>query len=290
MLYNHQGYDSKGSESNNKSLRRVPMITDEGREKIKEYDGKDRIVSSLQKVMEIDNMPPVNPIHLGFPILDEWIEGVVNGELWVLSGEPKSGKSTIMKTFIRNLSKNGEHPVVFSFEEQMRYFLETFENKSKDILFYMPNQMIPYSVDWVCERAIEAKEKMGSRVVFIDHGHYLFEMSSKQNGALDIGDCARKLKIMAIEEDMVVILLWHIRKARIESIDDLDMELLRDTGMLAGEMDGLIFTHREVKADGISQQDQSFLKVDRTRRTGVFKRVIPIRKEGAYFHELGIDI
>jgi len=260
------------------------------RESLKDYDGSDRIVSQLHKIMEIDNLPPVTPIYTGFPVLDEWIQGMVQGELWILSGEPKSGKSTIMKTFLRNMSNRKEHAVVFSFEEQARYFLESFENKAKDLLFYMPNEMVPYSVDWVCERAREAKDKVGAKVIFIDHGHYLFEMSSKQNGALDIGDCARKLKLLAVEEDLVVVLLWHIRKARIESIDDLDMELLRDTGMLAGEMDGLIFTHREVKADGVGQIEDSYLKVDRTRRSGVFKRVIPVKKVGAYFEEQGIDI
>jgi len=263
--------------------------TQEDIARLKEYEGEDRIVSSLQKIMEIDNLAPVDPIYTGFPVLDEWIEGTVQGELWVLSGEPKSGKSTLMKTFIRNMSRKAEHPVVFSFEEQTRYFLESFENKGKDLLFYMPNQMVPYSVDWVIERALEAKEKVGSRVIFIDHGHYLFEMSSKQNSALDIGDCGRKLKNLARDHDMVVFLLWHIRKHRIETIDDLDMELLRDTGMLAGEMDGLIFTHREVKSDGVSQVEESYLKVDRTRRSGVFKRVIPMKKIGAYFEELGIE-
>jgi replicative DNA helicase len=260
------------------------------RDSLENYDGSDRIVSQLQKIVEIDNLPPVNPIYTGFKVLDEWIQGMVQGELWILSGEPKSGKSTMMKTFLRNMSNNKEHAVVFSFEEQTRYFLESFENKAKDLLFYMPNEMVPYSVDWVCERAREAKDKVNAKVIFIDHGHYLFEMSSKQNGALDIGDCARKLKLLATSEDLVVVLLWHIRKHRIESIDDLDMELLRDTGMLAGEMDGLIFTHREVKSDGVSQIEESFLKVDRTRRSGVFKRVIPVKKEGAYFQEMGIDI
>jgi replicative DNA helicase len=260
------------------------------RKELKEYDGEYRVVSSLQKIMEIDNLPPVQTIKTGFPVLDEWMLGMAQGELVILSGVPKSGKSLLMKTWIKNLSQSGQHPLVFSFEEQTRYFLESFENKAKDILFYMPNVIKAYDVDWIIERVVEAKEKIDTKVVFIDHGHFLFEMSNMNNSSLTIGDCARKLKRLAVDEDVVVILIWHLYKTKIESIDDLDKEQLRDSGMIACEMDSLIFTHREVKSDGMTQLEESYLKLDVTRRSGAFKRVIPIKKVGPYFEEMGIDI
>jgi intein/homing endonuclease len=53
-------------------------------------------------------------------------------------------------------------------------------------------------------------------------------MSMRQNASLHIGDIARRLKRLAVEQDMVVILIWHIYKEKIETPDDLDQSLLRD--------------------------------------------------------------
>jgi replicative DNA helicase len=61
------------------------------RQELKEYDGEYRVVSSLQKIMEIDNLPPVQTIKTGFPVLDEWMMGMAQGELVILGGVPKNG-------------------------------------------------------------------------------------------------------------------------------------------------------------------------------------------------------
>lgn len=253
------------------------------------YEGNDRIVSNLNKIEEIDNLPPIQPINTGFPVLDEWIQGTVHGELVVFGGKPKSGKSLLMKTFIRNFSSAGKPPLVFSFEEQIRQFFESFENKSKDMLFYVPNELKVYDVGWIKERALEAKAKVGTEIIMIDHGHFLFQMSQTQS-SLDIGDVARDLKRFAVENNFVIFLIWHLRKVKIESIEDYDMELLRDTGMLAGELDTILFLHRDVESDGLTQRDESYIRIECTRRSGVFKRVVPIRKEGAYFREADFNL
>ena len=257
------------------------------REDLATYDGKDRVVSNLTLLEEFKNLPPVEPIDIGFPTINEWIGGVVPGELVVIGGLPKSGKSTLMKTCIRNFSNQGRPPLVFSFEEQMRQFFETFDNKSQDILFYLPKELKAYDVNWICQRTLEAKDKLGIELVMIDHGHFLFEMSGN-NSSLDIGDCARKLKRMAVDEGLVVFLIWHLKKPQEEpTIESLDKSMLRDSGMLACELDTLLFNHRESKSEGLVQTDEGYLKVDCTRRTGIYKKYIPIKKVGNYFEEVG---
>lgn len=260
------------------------------RKGLAEYDGRDQIVSNVRMVQDIETLPPIEPLDIGFPVMNEWIGGVVPGELIVLGGLPKSGKSTLMKTLIRNFSMQGRPPLVFSFEEQMRQFFETFDNKSKDILFYMPQELKAYDVNWIVERSYEGRDKVGTDIVMIDHGHFLFEMSSTNN-SLDIGDCARKLKRMAVDEGMVVFLIWHLKKPQEEpTLENLDKSMLRDSGMLACELDTLIFNHREVKSNNICQTDEGWLKVDCTRRTGVYKRSVPITKIGNYFEESGVNL
>lgn len=258
------------------------------REELINYEGKDRIVSNLTMIEEFKNLPPIEPINIGFELVNGWIGGVIPGELVVLGGLPKSGKSTLMKTLIRNFSKQGRPPLVFSFEEQMRQFFETFDNGSSDILFYMPMELKAYDVNWIIERTLEAKEKVGTEIVMIDHGHFLFEMSGN-NSSLDIGDCARKLKRMAVVEGLVVFLIWHLKKPQEEpTLESLDKSMLRDSGMLACELDTLLFNHREAHSNNLVQTDEGFLKVDCTRRTGVYKRSVPIVKQGNYFEEVGV--
>jgi replicative DNA helicase len=261
-------------------------------EKIKEelanFEGEGKIISSLDMLEEFDKLPPIQPISSGLKTLDEWCDGFVPGELIVLSGRPKSGKSLLMRTFIEGFCKQGMAPIVFTYEEQPRQFLGNFDNGSHDIMFYMPSRLESGDVFWIMDRMMESKIKKGTKIAFIDHAQYLYEMSEKSS-SLNVGAVARHLKNIARDEDYIVFLIWHAYKAKVECVEDLDQEMLRDSGMTAGELDHLFLMYRNVKSSGISQIDESFLKIECTRRTGVMKRVIPIRKEGGRFVETGID-
>jgi replicative DNA helicase len=258
------------------------------RESLATYEGEDEIISSLDMLEQIANMPPVYPIYCGMNTVDEWCEGFIDGELILLGGKPKSGKSLLQRTFISNFCKQGKPPIVFTFEEQPRQFLKNFDNGAEDIMFYMPKKLTAGNVDWVLEKMMEAKLKKGTRIAFIDHGQYLYEMSDDV-GTKEISGVGRKLKTFAVNNDFIIFVIWHITKERVDSIDDLDQSSLRDSGMLAGECDMIFFTFRGVKSSGVSQIEESYLKIEVTRRSGVWKRVIPIRKHGGRFVEAGID-
>ena len=239
-------------------------------------------------IEKLDKLPPIQPLYTGMKTLDEWCDGFVSGELILLSGKPKAGKSLLMRTFIDSFCRQGIAPIVFSYEESPAQFFKNFDNEAQDIMFYIPNRLEAYDVYWVLDRMLEAKLKKGTKIAFIDHGHYLFNMSEKSS-SLDIGGVARELKNFAREEGYVIFLIWHTTKGRVDSLEDLDQSLLRDSGLLAGESDMVFFNYRDVKSSGLSQVDESFIKIECTRRTGVWKRVIPIRKEGGRFVETGID-
>lgn len=246
------------------------------------------IISNIEQHLLTSKEPAVPPYKCGFPILDEFVDGYVPGEFVVLSGSPKHGKSLLMKTFIRNFFEAGAFSLVFSYEEMPKQFYQGFPNGSQDLLFYVPQELKAFDIDWIKERIREAKEEVGISLVFIDHGHFLFDMSMRNNASLHIGDIARQLKLTAIQQGLVIFLIWHIQKGEIKNESDLDGSMLRDSGMLLGELDTLLFTFRQVKSTGlIAEPEYSSVVVDRTRRSGAFKQIVPIIKRGYYFEEVG---
>ncbi len=259
------------------------------KEELAYYEGKDKVITNLELLEEVRNQKNEFKIKSGFPMLDNYLDGFVPGELIILTGAVKSGKSLLMKSMINNLYKlEGEASLVFSYEEMARYFFEGFANKSEDILFYMPKEMHAYDIDWVLEKIVESKVKNGTRVVYIDHGHFLFELSIQRNPSLYIGSIVRKIKRLAIDEGLVIFLIWHITKGKVESEDDMDYQLLRDSGMLSAEADVVVFIRRKYKSDGIVQVDEGMLKICFSRRTGALEKLIPIEKRDHYFYELEI--
>lgn len=249
----------------------------------------ERITTNQAQIEIIEQEPEVEPFKSGFPMIDEACEGFAPGEFIVLSGKPKHGKSLFMKTLIRNFYRDGKFSLVFSYEEMPRQFYKGFPNRSKDILFYVPTKLKAFDIEWIKDITIECKQELGIDCIFIDHGHFLFDMSMRNNASLHIGDIARQLKQLATNLGIVVFLIWHIQKADVRSEDDLHGDLLRDSGMLLGELDSLLFIYREVKAsDGlVSAETYSSCVVERTRRSGAFMRTIPIYKKGYCFEELG---
>lgn len=261
---------------------------DKKKEALSRYDGEDKIISSLDMIERIQSQPQPQCVSCGMKTIDNWVEGFVPGELILLSGKPKSGKSLLMRTWISNFCKQGITPVVFTYEEHPRQFLKNFDNGATDIIFYMPSKLEVGDVGWVTDRMMESRVKKGTNIAFVDHGQYLYEMSHNSSN-LDVGAVGRELKTFARENDFIIFLIWHATKGRVDCIEDLDQSLLRDSGMLAGECDMIFFNYRNVKSSGISQIDESFIQIECTRRTGIWKRVIPVRKEGGKLVETGVD-
>lgn len=246
-----------------------------------------RIITNIEQEQEVSLLPVLPPLKSGLKYLDEICDGFVPGELVVLSGAPKHGKSLLLKTMVKNLyEKLNKFSLVLSYEETKREFYNKFPNRSKDLVFFVPRNLKPYDIEWILSVAKEAKEQAGVSAIFIDHGHYMFELSMANNVSLGIGDIVRKLKILAVQEELVVFLVWHLMKGEINDEDDLKGSLLRDCGLLLGELDTLLFSFRAVKSNGIvCDETYSSIVVDRTRRTGVMHKVVPVRKVGYYIEE-----
>lgn len=247
-------------------------------EKLAEYDGEDRVVGSLELDLKLkkDSMASKPIVKSLIPGLDRATDGFYPGELIVVSGYTKQGKTLLCQSLTKNFTTQQYYPLWFSFEVPTRQFLSIFPDLPN---FYLPMKLKAYSMDWVEERILEGFAKHHTRIVFVDHLHFLFDMARSKNTSLEIGTVIRRLKSIAVENNFVVFLLCHTTKSKTNETPDYSA--IRDSGLIAQESDSVFMVARTPKVSVEAAQ----MRVEFHRRTGVLERVIPLVKQGGYLIE-----
>jgi replicative DNA helicase len=246
------------------------------------------ILSNLEMLRQIGKAPETF-IKSGFETLDTYTKGFRLGELISVTGQTKHGKTEWCRTLTKNFVNQGEYPLWLSFEEIPREFLHKFENAGRGLHFFMPNKLEMYDPQWCIDVINQAHEQHGVSIAFIDNLHYIINIAEFRNPSLIIGSTIRKLKRLAIDKGLLIFLICHIQKAKLESEHDMDFTLMRDSSFLSQESDAVIFLYRKVKSDGLTHMDESFLKLCFHRYTGCMDRLIPLVKNGAYFKEISFE-
>ena len=216
---------------------------EEASERYGEYKGSDRVVPVQEVYQDEKKHQEKMLFNTGIPSLDYLFDGFKRGQLVVITGIAKRGKTT----FARTITKNNEKKVKilwFSFEEPIYEFYRDINPCD----FYVPRKLKPKDMSWLKERILESKAKYGTEVVFIDHLHYLFTIGKNtQNTTLLIGELMRDLKTLAVQEKLVIFVLAHTKK--IEGNRMPRQEDVRDSALIANECDKMFVVHRE-RTDG----------------------------------------
>jgi len=144
------------------------------------------------------------------PALDIALDGFELGELIVLSGPTKHGKSLFFQTLTNNFLEESEiYSLWFTYELPPRQLFSRFP---KLPLFYLPEELQGHSLPWIGDCIKAAKEKTECKAVFIDHLHYLLDLGRIKNTSLEIGAVIRGLKQLAIRHGVVIFLACHMKK------------------------------------------------------------------------------
>lgn len=253
-------------------------ITNSDEDSFSQYSGEDQVVTSYElrdKLLSEKKTPHVS-IKSGIPGIDYACDGFRDGELIVISGPTKMGKTLLAQSFTFNFSKQKEYPGWFSYEVPARQFLDQFSSLP---LFYLPQKNKAQDFNWLQERCLEAYFKYNTRVFFIDHLHYLIDMARIKNPSLDIGTIVRRIKRFAVDNDFVIFLLAHIGKNESE---DLSYRDLRDSSFISQESDCVIMIKRTPKEG----QNTARARVEFHRRTGVMERIVNLEKKNGYLCEV----
>jgi len=239
------------------------------------YKGPDQVVTSF----ELSDILAQSSEHSlcvksKMPTLDRLLESFESGELIAISGPRKSGKTLLAQSLTVNFLPIKS--LWFSYELTMKQFLRTFPELP---LFISPLKLKAYSLPWLKERILEALFKHGIGVVFIDHLHFLFDLVRAKNTSLEIGQVVRFLKSLAIEYNLIIFLLCHMRKVDLEK-EPTDADV-RDSSLVSSESDtGLILWRL------VDTENQAMVKVAYSRRTGVLDKAFKVAKINGLLREV----
>lgn len=245
---------------------------------LKDYDGEDQVLPFhvLREKYRKKRENLIFATH--FPSLDRYMGGgLMLGELIIMTGETKSGKTLAMQSITQNLELQGANPLWFQFEVPPRQFFDSFLHLPTG---FMSADQKPYSLDWIEKRIVEGYEKYNCRVIFIDHLHFLFDIARKKNPSLEIGSLIRKLKTIAVQREMVIFLACHATKGgKDRTAKNIDYHAIRDSSLIAQESDSVLIISR------IGDGNEAQLKLEFHRRTGERKKVIDLIKVKGKLHE-----
>ena len=250
--------------------------TENGKKSLADYDGPDKVVSAheLSLTFKDRDQYSVN-VKSGIPLLDRHCEGFRDGELITISGKTKNGKTLLAQTLSHNFSNKNHPSLWFSYEVPPKQFISQFD---KIPFIYMPSKLKAHVMPWIEERIMESFVKYGTRIVFIDHLHYLFDIQKSRNPSLDIGAIIRRLKGISVDNEFVIFLLCHTSKAK---DGNEDYESIRDSSFVAQESDCVIMVKRT------PEEGDSYARarVEFHRRTGVMEKMVYLQKQGNYLVE-----
>jgi replicative DNA helicase len=239
---------------------------------LRTYTGEDRIISSLQmaRSMEKQGSNIIN-VKSSIPSLDAAIGDFRDGEVITISGPTKHGKTLLAQTLTANFAAQHHYPLYFSFEVPEYQFLAQFLDLPK---FYMPRRLKSGDLKWLIRRINECLAKHKTRIVFIDHLHYVVDMAGMKNASIDIGAVVRRLKRLAVEKKLIIFILVHTVK---NIKDEPSAQDIRDSSFIPQESDCTLMIYRPPKKKEVAE-NESKLTVEFHRRTGVLKRSIKLVK------------
>ncbi len=251
---------------------------------IKNYKGKDRIVSSHDYYKAIEALPKEKRYNFRIKSIDLLTEGFTHGDLIVISGYTGHGKTSFCQTVSYNISKENIKALWFSYELSARQFFNKYKG-DKIPLFFMPRKNKPYDLKWVEDRIVECIAKHDIKIVFLDHLHYIVPMLSDQYTKSDmVGHAMRALKTMAVKYEIVIFLMAHTKQPKDTSSPGL--ESLRDSSFVGQESDAVYIMHRPTKRGKRDEfEDYGLFTVCKQRHTGVIGKSIRLEMHNKMFFD-----
>ena len=237
--------------------------------KMKDYDGEDKVISSYDMADIIKQQPPVKVLKTHFIDIDRHVEGFEGGNLIAVSGPRKSGKSLLGQTLTTKFMEQDIKCLWLSYELSNREFIKRFSSKLP--FFYMPKKMEMFSIDWVWEKVLESIQNFGIQVIFIDHLHYLIDISKIRNISLEVGTIIRALKFLAIQTNTIIFLMCHTTKLD-PTREPIDSDI-RDSSFVSQESDVGLMVYRDAK-----EKNVTWIKICYSRKTGCFDEKVKFQK------------
>jgi len=148
--------------------------------------------------------------------------------------------TSLCQSLTASFAKNNVPTLWFSYEVSPAQFFKKFDEPLP--LFFLPQELEPYDLEWFKERVVEGIVKHDVRIIFIDHLHFLLNLFQSKNSSLDIGSLLRELKTFCLKYSVVIFLVAHTKQPK--ATEEPDMGSLRDSSFIVQESDKVLAVHR----------------------------------------------
>lgn len=251
-------------------------------ERLAEYQGTDRVVSSLDLKKELDEAKdkPNYSFKSNLPTLDRFTEGFETGELIVVTGYTGHGKTSFCQTLTTNFATQGVNTLWFSYEMPPRQFFAKFQDLPK---FYLPRELKDKALNWIEDKIIESKIKFDTRIAMIDHLHFLVDLVQVRHPSLQLGTIVRALKQLAMRHNVVIFLIAHTSMPKGNSAPGL--EDIRDSSFITQEADSAMAIHRVKTAEGFFGSEAKVI-ILKHRRMGTMGKTVRVIYKDKQFLEV----
>lgn len=201
----------------------------------------------------------VSGLSTGFPKLDARIGGLKDGELILIGGKPKNGKSALAQ----NIAVNASHqaPVLF-------ITLELLARQTGVRMKHINKGEIPSSVFVQSKHRIDYKHikpmfeqavKRGVRLVVLDYMQFLGRGMTNE----EVAKMSKEMKTLALEFEIPFIVIVSLRKGDTKfktKWTDLELDDIMGTSAIGYDADCIMVASR-IDPDGDFAPDHMFVKI-----------------------------
>jgi len=245
-----------------------------------------------------------NFIRTGLRALDDKIIGLFNGQLIVLAGRPKMGKSTFAIQLLKNIK---EHTLFFSMEMKRQEIYAKILSGFCDVESWKIelNKLNVEEFDKVARCHLSIKDKLNCTVfdtsfnisklkatikkfhnmkkpvaIFVDYLQ-LITGGATESQVLRIASITRDLKLLAMELNIPIVLLSQLSRESEKQKRRPIMSDLRDSGSIEQDADIIIFVHEE---DG---KTEIIIGANRKGKSGIVKGIKFVKEYSRFEDEEG---
>ena len=186
----------------------------------------------------------IRGLSLGYKNLDELTEGFEPGEVMVLTGHTKHGKSKLAANICWNVAAGGGNVLFINTEmtklqvaRRMNGMSESDEPTPGKIYLNDRADLEAYDVTALMERAKE----LGCDMVIVDHLHFFSRSTDNQTN--EISKITKEFKEAAVQYNLPLLLLAHISQGDTHRRPTLQM--LKGSSSIAQDADIVITVFRD---------------------------------------------
>ena len=261
----------------------------------KDWDGVvDESTAELKSLIENKGPDQSRIINFPWARMDELFAPMQRGQLVIVAARPSVGKSSLSRPMLAHAAKAGKHAYFVTLEVNpsrvplqiaasmagtgLRQIPNAHASDQRDVLQALSSlkgmgvtiSKKDRALSRIAARARALKAKGLVDIMFVDHGGCLEDVfNCSENGKLiAIERVTKTLKALAVELDIVVVLLWQLNRESAKNGNrEPTMTDLKACGSLEEDADKILLIHRPDNdpLQGDSKQSESMSIADLPR-------------------------